>query len=134
MAAAPFPLNMTAPAFGASMFAAANAYGAMGAVPGFDVGAWNISKDQLAVVHSNEMIIPSNIASGMRSMFTAAANGNMPISQGANDRGSGGDTHFHFHGPSNKAQMRQWFVENAHGVAAGMRHYVRQGGNTSPNR
>jgi len=119
MAAAPFPLNLTAPAFGASMAATA---ASMGSVAAFDVGAWNLSKDHLAVVHSGEMIIPSNMAGGMRNLFGAAANNNLPTQPAANSNGAGGDNHFHYsptiqhHDTSLKEMlrtdgrdMRRWF-------------------------
>jgi hypothetical protein len=89
-AAAPWPIDMGAPAFGASMAAAA---ASLGSVAMYDVGAWNLSKDQLAMVHSGEMIIPADMAGGMRSLFKGAANGNAPIA--ANQNG-GGDTHIHY--------------------------------------
>ena len=131
MAAAPFPLNLTAPAFGAEMAAAAASFGV---VAGFDIGAWNLSKDQLAVVHQGEMIIPSALAGGMRGLFQAVSNDNGGVGGGL---GNGGDKiELHLHGDiiHNPAQLRQWFEANSQAVGAGVRHYVRQGGNTSAAR
>ena len=112
--------------------AAATAYGGaiswLGSLPPYAVGAWDISRDHAALIHKGEMIIPASLATGMRAMIQGAANSNAPM-------GSNGSTnHFHFHGPTNKAEMKKWFVENAHAVGAGVRHYVRQGGNISANR
>lgn len=72
MAAAPFPIDLSAPAFGASMAASAASYVGLAS---FDVGAWNLSKDQMAMVHSGEMIIPANLAGGMRELFKIAGGG-----------------------------------------------------------
>ena len=36
--------------------------------------------------------------------------------------------------PTNKASIMAWLIENASGVGAATRHFVRQGGNVSPNR
>jgi hypothetical protein len=134
MAAAPFPMNTTAPAFGASMFAAANAFGAAGSVPGYDVGAWNLSKDQLAVVHAGEMIIPSAIATPMRAGLTNAANNNHP---GSSMGGGGGDTYnlsFHSTMPPRPGEMVRFMEEHHRAVGAGVRKFVRQGGNTASTR
>jgi hypothetical protein len=59
MAAAPFPMDMTAPAFGASMAAAAAAFGTIGAAEG---GDWNV-REGLYHLHENEMVLPSWAAS-----------------------------------------------------------------------
>jgi hypothetical protein len=75
MAAAPFPIDLTAPEFGASMSALALGYASLAS---FDVGAWDLSKDQPAMVHAGEMIIPANLAGGMRELFKNAANSNSP--------------------------------------------------------
>ncbi|SDD58823.1 hypothetical protein SAMN05444678_11694 [Sphingomonas sp. YR710] len=136
MAAAPFPLDLGAPEFGAAMAAAAGSFGTMLTVPAFDVGALNISKDQLATVHSGEMIIPANEAGGWRAVLAAVPKFSLPASAspsygmpannngaaGANGAGSGsgGDTHLHltFNGPTDKASIAKWLLDNKHGVAA----------------
>lgn len=53
MAAAPFPIDLTAPAFGASMFADALAFAA------FDKGTNMVPADMIAQVHAGERIIPA---------------------------------------------------------------------------
>ena len=80
------------------------------------------------------MIIPANMAQGMRSMIGAVANGNAPAA--ANDSASGGDVHVHLHGAviQNPSQLKQFFKDNHQAVGAGVRQFVRQGGNTAAFR
>lgn len=63
-AGAPWPIDMGAPAFGASM--SANALSYMGMLS-LDVGAWNLKNDTVAQLHKGEMVVPQNFAEGMRS-------------------------------------------------------------------
>lgn len=63
MAAAPFPIDLGAPAFGASMAAAAAAFGTVASAAG---GWGEIPEDQMAVVHKKEMILPASIAEPLR--------------------------------------------------------------------
>jgi phage-related minor tail protein len=69
MAMAPFPLNMSAPAFGASMMAAAMAYAPMASAEGgwYDTGSGN----PLTQLHAREMVLPASVASPMRDMIGA---------------------------------------------------------------
>jgi hypothetical protein len=90
------------------------------AVPGFDVGAWNLSQDQLAMVHGGEMIIPAAEAGGWRNVMTQAANGNAP--QSANE---GGAIHLHFNGPTDKRAIERWIAGHHNGVAEGVRRAAR---------
>ncbi|HTX50264.1 MAG TPA: hypothetical protein VME40_12845 [Caulobacteraceae bacterium] len=65
MAAAPFPLDLTAPAFGAAMAAAAAAQGAVAAAAGgFDIG--DISP--ITQLHPREMVLPAHLADRVRNM------------------------------------------------------------------
>jgi hypothetical protein len=89
-AGAPWPIDAGAPAFGASM--ASTALGFMG-LASFDVGAWDLSRDQMAMVHQGEMIIPASLAGGMRELFKVAGNDNNSTKAPAQH---GGDQHFHF--------------------------------------
>jgi hypothetical protein len=122
MAAAPWPLDMTAPAFGASMAASALAFGAgASAMGGWDVPAGagagiDGRGGRSAIIHPREMVLPADLADQVRG------------------GGAGGGHTFVFNGPTNKAELKKWFVDNHHAVGAGVRHFVRQGGNTSPNR
>lgn len=55
MAAAPFPMNLTAPAFGASMASAAMAFQGMAA---FEQGTNVLPNDMVAQIHAGERIVP----------------------------------------------------------------------------
>lgn len=120
MAAAPFPLNLGAPAFGASMYAAAMAFGAMNfsAKDGYDVP--NLAGPgvdgrggQIGVVHPREMILPQELADQVR--------------KGAGGGGGGG---LHLHGQiiTSPREIERWFKQNRKGVGAAAKDYVRQGG------
>jgi hypothetical protein len=86
MAAAPFPINLTAPAFGASMMGTALGYLGLASAEG---GDWNV-KEGLYHLHEQEMVLPSWAAGPIRSMI-----GGSP--QGAGGFGAqGGDVHLHY--------------------------------------
>lgn len=150
MAAAPFPLNLGAPAFGAAMAGIAMGYQSLLAVPGFAVGAKNLSRDQLAVVHAGETIIPAAEAGGWRKVMElfaamprlnlsptlssplsagfAPANSNAPFAD--NDRGGDGGTHYHFHGDIKAwdgKSVKQMLKSHATDVAAAADAGARQG-------
>ena len=80
-AASPWPINMGAPAFGAAMFGAAEAFSAAAAAPGFAVGAWEIPDDGITKVHKGETILNASDAEN----FRTAREGS----------GSNGDVHLH---------------------------------------
>lgn len=70
MAAAPWPLNMTAPAFGAAMAAAAAAFApAASAAGGYDIPA---GVNPITQLHAREMVLPAKQADVIRGL---AANG-----------------------------------------------------------
>jgi len=73
MAAAPFPLNLTAPAFGAAMSAAAMAFTPMlAASQGFDIpGGLN----PVVQAHQREMILPATLADTVRDMAQVYTSG-----------------------------------------------------------
>lgn len=93
MAAAPWPLNMTAPAFGAAMAAAAGAFGSVAsAANGFDIPA---GLNPLTQLHEREMVLPAEHADTIRSM-----------------RGmSGGDVHLHVHAMDSQS-VKRLFSDN----------------------
>lgn len=65
-AAAPWPINMGAPAFGAAMAAAAMAYAPMAsAAGGFDIPA---GVNPITQLHAKEMVLPAHLAEAVRSM------------------------------------------------------------------
>lgn len=98
MAAAPFPIDMAAPAFGEAMYAAASSFGVASAAGGWD----RVPHDQLAAIHKDEMVLPSHVADPVRAM---AAN----FQGGANDN-RGGVTINHsptYHGVDPETAMQE---------------------------
>lgn len=81
MAAAPFPFDLGAPAFGASMAASAAGFATMAS---FDKGVDVLPADMIAQVHAGERIIP------------AADNKAIMDAVGANGRRSTGEMHLHY--------------------------------------
>lgn len=64
MAAAPFPLNLSAPFFGAAMSAAAMSFGALASASGgFDIPR---GLNPLTQLHQEEMVLPAHIANPLR--------------------------------------------------------------------
>jgi hypothetical protein len=80
MAAAPFPIDLGAPAFGAAMAAQAAAYGSIAA---FAQGTNVVPADMIAQIHAGERIIP------------AADNAALMSAIGGRSGGGGGDMHLH---------------------------------------
>lgn len=65
-----------APVMGpAAVGPAAAAQGAVMSVAAFDIGAWSIPQDQLAMVHRNELVMPAAEAGAFRSMLSSATKG-----------------------------------------------------------
>ena len=82
MAAAPFPLDMTAPAFGTSMASAALALGS------FAQGTNIVPNDMIAQIHAGEAIIPKADNTALRAVAERGAAGR--------DGAKGGDMHLHY--------------------------------------
>jgi hypothetical protein len=123
MAAAPFPINLGAPAFGASMAAAAAAFGAVASAEG---GDWQV-REGLYQLHTDEMVLPAWAASPLRSMITS---GNTP-SQPANDFGGGnkstGDIHLNVSAMDVRG-VKRFLMDNKEHVAEALRKHIRDGG------
>lgn len=131
MAAAPFPLNLGAPAFGASMAAAAASYAALVAVPSAEGGWWEVpgggagidgKGGQLGIVHPKEMVLPAGLASPLRDMVAGGAA--TPASP-ANDRGSA-KSDFHYHDHSGRLTPAD-IMANRAAVAKAMKQAHREG-------
>jgi hypothetical protein len=137
MAAAPFPWNLSAPGFGAAMSAAAASYGTMA---GFDVGAYDLSRDGIGMLHKGETIIPADQAGGWRNVmglfasmptfgvpsvgFAAGANSNAPFA--ANDQaGASGGYHYHDHTASGLSEAQ--IIANRNAFAKAMKMAHREG-------
>jgi hypothetical protein len=101
-AAAPWPIDMGAPAFGAAMAANALGYTSLISAEG---GAWTVPGGP-AILHPDEMVLPAWAASPLRAMISGAANTNAPFA--ANDvRGTGGLAAFHYHDHSGRLTLDQ---------------------------
>jgi hypothetical protein len=73
MAAAPWPLDLGAPAFGASMFSDAMGYQAsVSAAGGFDIPA---GINPVVQAHAEEMVLPKSIADTIREMAATGQGG-----------------------------------------------------------
>ena len=137
MAAAPFPMNLGAVGFGAAMSAAAASYGTMA---GFDVGAYDLSRDGIGMLHKGETIIPADQAGGWRNVmglfasmptfgvppvgFAAGANTNAPFA--ANDQsGASGGYHYHDHTASGLSEAQ--IIANRNAFAKAMKMAHREG-------
>jgi hypothetical protein len=100
---------------------AAAAQGAVMSVAAFDIGAWSIPQDQLAMVHRNEMVMPAAEAGAFRSMLSNAAGGGAPV-QG------GGDTHVHLNVSAMDAgSVKAWMSDNSRQLMKAMNQAVRNG-------
>jgi hypothetical protein len=89
----------------------------------YDIGAWSLPQDQLAMVHKNELIMPAAEAGAFRSMLSNAASGG---AQGAG--GSGGDTHVHFNVQAvDSASVRSFFSSNSKHILNALNGAVRNG-------
>lgn len=92
MAAAPFPLNMSAPAFGAGMAALAMSFAPMAAASGgYDIPG---SINPIVQAHAREMILPAKHADVIRNMADGGQGGS-----------GGGDIHIHG-SPSDSIQLK----------------------------
>jgi hypothetical protein len=135
-AAAPWPIDVGAPAFGAAMSSAALAFAAEAALA---TGTNYLPRDMVVQAHEGERVIPKadnrrliELVQMGAGATSTAANSNVPAP--VND--SGGDVHLHFHGPviGSRAAMEQWARQNRHIFGAGAKAYARMGGNLDSNR
>ena len=112
MAAAPFPLNMTAPAFGASMAAGAAGFGSiLSARGGYDIPA---GLNPITQLHEREMVLPAKQADVIRDM-----------ANGGSTRG-GGDTII-IHAVDAKS-FKQLLMDHPDAVAGAVKKHVRANG------
>ena len=111
-------------AIGPATAAQATVAGMAGAVASADIGMWQVPRDQLALIHQNELIMPAGPAGALRDMLTSAPNGG--------SAGGGGSvaihptTHLHVNaidGPS----VASWMRQNGPGMAKALDQAVRHG-------
>jgi hypothetical protein len=106
-----------APVAAAAAFAGVMAFsaeGGMGAVP-YDNAPF--------LLHKNEMVLPANLATPLRSMLTSPANSNAPMA--SNDTGDTGD-HYHYHDGSG-TMTPSTIMANRHAFAKAVRQAYREG-------
>ncbi len=111
-------------AAGPAAAAQATVAGMAGTVVSADIGMWQVPRDQLALIHQNELVMPAGPAGALRDMLTNAPNGGAA--------GGGGSvaihptTHFHVNaidGPS----VASWMRQNGSGMAKALDQAVRHG-------
>jgi hypothetical protein len=111
-------------AIGPATAAQATVAGMAGAVASADIGMWQVPRDQLALIHQNELVMPAGPAGALRDMLTNAPNGG--------SAGGGGSvaihptTHLHvsaIDGPS----VASWMRQNGPGMAKALDQAVRHG-------
>ncbi|MGL4576361.1 MAG: phage tail tape measure protein [Burkholderiaceae bacterium] len=113
MAAAPFPLNLSALGFGAAMSAAALAFAPMAsAAGGFDIPA---GINPIVQTHAREMILPTEQADVIRDMADGGG-------------GAGGAMHVTIHAVDAQS-IERLFRDNPQAFAAGMKQAARRGFN-----
>ena len=110
-------------AIGPAAAAQATVAGMAGAVASADIGMWQVPRDQLALIHQNELIMPAGPAGALRDMLTNAPNGGVP--------GGGGvaihpTTHFHVNAMDG-ASVGSWMRSNGPGMAKALDQAVRHG-------
>jgi hypothetical protein len=101
---------------------AAAAQGAVMSVAAFDIGAWSIPHDQLAMVHENELVMPAAEAGAFRSMLSQQASGGGAGAQ------SGGDTHVHLNvNALDAGSVKTWLGNNSRQIMKAMNQAVKSG-------
>ena len=106
----------------AAVGAGAATEGAVLSFAAFDIGAWQIDQDQIAMVHRNEMVMPAAEAGAFRSMLSNAANG------GATGAGSGGDSHIHLNVKALDAHsVKNWMSNNSRQIMGALNQAMRNG-------
>ncbi|MGH8158365.1 MAG: phage tail length tape measure family protein [Rhodanobacter sp.] len=125
-AGAPWPVDMGAPAFGASMAALAMGYSSIASAAG---GWGQVPSDQMAQIHKDEMILPAHIADFVRS-GASAGNSSAASSGGGGGGPGGGETHIHFQ--INAMDARTFQTALRGGLGNQLAQYVKQKTQNSP--
>ena len=124
MAAAPFPIDLTAPAFGAAMSATALGYGA---IAGFERGVDVVPNDMIAQIHAGERVIPRADNTRLIEAMDAMAG------RGFGGRSDGGGGQTHHYGPVHihaidSASVERWMRRNGQSLQKIIGERVRQNG------
>ncbi|MCW2275045.1 hypothetical protein GJ654_09965 [Rhodoblastus acidophilus] len=99
---------------------AAAAQGAVMSVAAFDIGAWSIPHDQLAMVHQNELVMPAAEASAFRSMLSSQAGG------GGAPQGGASSVHLNV-SALDASSVKNWLGANSRQIMKAMDQAVRKG-------
>ncbi len=112
-------------AVGPAAAAQATVAGMAGAVASADIGMWQVPRDQLALIHQNELIMPAGPAGALRDMLTNNSN--------AGAGGGGGSvaihptTHFHVNAMDGASVSVRGCAQNGPGMAKAIDQAVRHG-------
>jgi hypothetical protein len=110
-AGAPWPIDLGAPAFGASMMGIAASYASVASAAG---GWGQVPADTLAQIHKDEMILPADLATGVRSM----------ISMTGGARKSGDTYHIH---AMDARSIKESLRRNPSALSSGIKHARKRG-------
>ncbi len=113
-----------APAMGpAAAGPAAASMAAVLAVPAADIGVWDVPRDQMTLIHQNELVMPAAEAGAFRGMLSGAARdgGGSGKSVSVNPT-----THFHINA-NDSASVAQWVRSHGHEIAKGLDEAARHG-------
>ena len=117
--------------------AAGPAAASMGAVQSvasavaYDVGAWEIPTDQMAVVHKGETIMTASQGAAFRSAMNMISNG----SAGQQQAAKGGDNHAHFHVSSpDAAGVKAFFGNNSRELVKALGSAMKDGNHVGMRR
>lgn len=132
MAAAPFPINLSAPGFGAGMYAAAMAYSGAAMAAHAD-GTSKLPNDRIALIHAGERIVPK---ADNDTLIELTKRGAMmgdagTASSAGGVQGSGGGDSFYISAVDARSVTRL-LKDNNRGVAKALQKAVRA--NVRPNR
>lgn len=97
----------------------------MASLASFDVGAWNIPNDQLAMVHKNELIMTASQGEAFRNLLQGGG------SSGAQSSPSG-DTHLHVHA-TDAASVQALFKNNGRHMAKVLRDVLNANPSLRPS-
>ncbi len=98
---------------------AAAAQGAVMSVAAFDIGAWSIPHDQLAMVHQNELVMPAAEASAFRSMLSSQAGG------GGRRKAGASSVHLNV-SALDASSVKNWLGANSRQIMKAMDQAVRK--------
>lgn len=100
---------------------AAAAQGAVLSVAAFDIGAWSIPHDQLAMVHQNELVMPAAEAGAFRSMLSSQTGGQAAAQ-------ASGATQVHLNVSAlDASSVKNWLSGNSRQIMRAMDQAVRSG-------